>query len=469
MAKRSLFASTLLAALLPALAAAAGASVEFPAGEAGKRAAAYVAAFNSPDEAVLAAFLAANLAPEALERMPVESRMAQLRRIREDAGTIEPAKVAAGRDGGISVIARGSTGVWFEMGFVFEQEPPHRLLGVRWNILPEAPDLDAPDTPLTESGLVKELSARLDELVAKDAFSGVVLVAKGETPVFRKAYGLASKEYGAPNREDTRFNLGSLNKLFTRIAIEQLAGAGKLSLDDTIDEFLPDYPNRDAAAKVTVGHLLEMTSGIGDFFGEKYAATPKNLIRDLEDYLPLFASDPLEFEPGTGNKYSNGGYVVLGLIIAKASGRSYFDYIRDNVCVPAGMTATGHLETDVPAPNVASGYTFGWDFEEHPDEPRRNNVYTRPCRGSSAGGGYSTVDDLLRLVLALGAGKLSAPEAARTASEQGMAVGGGAPGINAFLETLPASGYTVVVLSNYDPPAAMSVGRTIGALIKRLQ
>jgi CubicO group peptidase (beta-lactamase class C family) len=468
MMKKTSCLLALIAMLLPALAGAFAAKVEFPASEAGKLAAGYIEAFNAPDEAAIAAFLQANLAPEALERMPVENRMLTLRRIRGDVGAIEPAKVSAGSDGGITVIAHGSTGVWFQMGFVFEQETPHRLAGVRWKILPEAPDLDAPDTPLTEAELVKELSAHLGGLVAKDAFSGVVLVAKGETPVFRKAYGLASKEFGLPNREDTRFNLGSLNKFITRIAIEQLAAAGKLSYDDTVEKFLPDYPNKEAAAKVTVRHLVDMTSGIGDFFGEAYTATPKNRIRNLEDYLPLFASAPLEFEPGAGNRYSNGGYVVLGLIVAKASGQSYFDYVRDHIYAPAGMTATEHLEADIPAPNVASGYTRMWNGEEHPNEPRQNNVYTRPCRGSSAGGGYSTVDDLLKLVIALGAGKLSAPNAALTVS-QGMAGAGGAPGINALLETHPAARYTVIVLSNYDPPTAMSVGRAIGALISRLQ
>ena len=155
-----------------------------------------------------------------------------------------------------------------------------------------------------------------------------------------------------------------------------------------------------------------MTSGIGDFFGEKYDATPKDRIRDLADYLPLFAAEPLLFEPGTDNRYSNGGYVVLGLIVEKASGMSYFDYVRENIYEPAGMENTDHLMADMPAENVASGYTRNWDGKEHPNEPRRNNIYTRPARGSSAGGGYSTADDLLKLVLALKADRLSAPETA---------------------------------------------------------
>ncbi len=308
----------LLAAMPTFLFSTARASrVEFPANEAGKRAAAYIAAFNDPNEAALADFLEANLAPGAIADRPVAQRMEQLRRVRGDVGTLEPARVVEERDGGITVIARGSTGQWLEMGFVFEKEAPRRLVGVRFALLDEPPDLAAPATPLTEAELVKEISSYLDGAVSADDFSGVALLASGEKPIFRMAYGLASKEYGAPNRVDTRFNLGSINKFFTRIAIEQLAGAGKLSLDDPIAKHLPDYPNADAAAKVTVRHLLEMKSGIGDFFGEKYAATPKNEIRNLEDYLQLFASDPLEFEPGARERYSNGGYVVLGLIVGE--------------------------------------------------------------------------------------------------------------------------------------------------------
>ena len=168
-----------------------------------------------------------------------------------------------------------------------------------------------------------------------------MLVARGDQVLVHEARGLASREYAAANRTATRFNLGSINKLFTRVAIGQLAEQGKLSLDDTIGKFLPAYPNREAAAKVTVRQLLDMTSGVGDFFGKKFADTPKDRIRTLEDYLPFFAAEPLLFAPGSQRRYSNGGYVVLGLIVAKASGQSYFDYVRDHIYSPAGMTATG--------------------------------------------------------------------------------------------------------------------------------
>jgi CubicO group peptidase (beta-lactamase class C family) len=160
--------------------------------------------------------------------------------------------------------------------------------------------------------------------------------------------------------------------------------------------------------------------------------------------------------------------VVLGLIVGKASGQGYFDYVREHICDPAGMKSTGHLEADVPVQGVASGYTRDWDGKDHPGEPRRNNIYTRPARGSSAGGGYSTADDLLKLVVALKAGVLGASDASRSVAESGVGIAGGAPGINAYVETLPKTGHVVVVLSNYDPPAAMNVGRRITGRVTRL-
>ena len=444
-------------------------AARLPDTAAGKLVADYLVAFNSDDEDALRIYLEANLSPEAVAQRPVEGRLQALRQIRADAGKLELERVTEAREDGLTVVARGTTGKWLEISFVFEPDAPHRFVGARFELLDGPPGAETVGESITESELVAQLAGYLDSLVAHDEFSGVVVLAGSEVPVFSKAYGLASKEYRVPNRLETRFNLGSINKFFTNIAVEQLVGAGALNLDDTIGKYLPDYPNEEAAAKVTVRHLVDMTSGIGDFFGEKYWNTPKGRIRDLVDYLPLFASEPLEFAPGTNNRYSNGGYVVLGLIVEKASGKSYFDYVREHICEPAGMRSTGHFEADVPVPDVASGYTLIWDGEEHPGEPRRNNMYTRPARGSSAGGGYSTADDLLKLVAALKAGKLSAPGVSRAVAESGVGIAGGAPGISAYVGILPETGHTIVVLSNYDPPSALTVGREMTRMTKRLK
>ncbi|MDH4198667.1 MAG: beta-lactamase family protein, partial [Candidatus Aminicenantes bacterium] len=344
---------------------------------------------------------------------------------------------------------------------------PGKVRGIMINQVDESDLQDLGGPPLTRAEALRQIAAYVDQQVAADVFSGVVLVARHGEAVFHQAYGLASLEYRVPNRLDTRFNLGSINKVFTRLAVMQLAEKGKLSLDDPLGKFLPDYPNTEAR-QATVRQLVDMTSGIGDFFGPEYAATPKDRIRKLADYLPLFAAKPLLFQPGAGRQYSNGGYIVLGLVIEKVAAQSYFDYVAENIYRPAGMEASGHPESDVPEANLASGYTRRWDGGNHEQEPRRNNIHTRPARGSSAGGGYATAVDLVRFVTAMKGGKLVGREAGAWFSGP-MALAGGAPGINAEIDIDPAPGYVVVVLSNCDPPAAGTVARKIAGLLKRIK
>jgi len=470
--KKSLTASiSLIAILVFACIACASneTAVRFPETNAGKRAESYFSAFNSKSENDMRTYLEQNIAPHTLKERPIEERMAVYRQLKSDLAMLEPVKILKESTDAIKLVARSAKESWLELLFEFEKSAPYKLLSIRIMRLDEPPDLDAPTTPITEAEMLKELDTFMDGVSIEDQFSGVVLLAKEGKPIFRQAYGLASKEYNIPNRVDTRFNLGSINKFLTRIAIEQLEGKGALGLDDPISKHLPDYPHKEAAEKVTIRHLLDMTSGIGDFFGEKYQSTPKDRIRTLSDYLLLFGDEPLLFEPGTNRQYSNGGYIVLGLIIEKVSGQTYFDYVRDHIYKIVGMGSTTHLEADVPTENVASGYTNNWDENDHKGEPRRNNIYTRPARGSSAGGGYSTVDDLLKLVVALKANKLLAPKTSEEINGPGIAIAGGAPGINALVQTNPETDHVIIVLSNYDPPAVDKVARKINSFLGRLK
>jgi len=316
--------------------------------------------------------------------------------------------------------------------------------------------------------LARELETYLQELSTKDDFSGVVVLAKDGAPFFQKAYGLQSKEYGVPNNLDTKFNIGSIDKAFTKIAIGQLLEQGKIaSVDDKLEKYLPDYPNHEAASTVTLRQILNMQSGIGDFFGPEFFDSAKDKFRSISDYLPLFADKPLAFPPGTNRQYSNGGYIVLGAVIEKLSGKSYYDYVHDNIFTPLGMEDTAFYEGDVPVTNLASGYTRERGNEH---APRRNNVYTRPVKGSSAGGGYSTAGDLLKFANALASGKIKnpifdddapKPPGAPFSSRSGIGIAGGAPGLNAVLETNLPGGYDIIALSNYDPPSAEGIPRKI--------
>ncbi|MGE0129889.1 MAG: serine hydrolase [Blastocatellales bacterium] len=355
---------------------------------------------------------------------------------------------------------------WLSFSIGVEPQPPHGIVDIR--VRPASgpngksgervSSAEPVKEKFREADLGERVNAMIDKRVADDSFSGVVMVAKNNKPIFHRAVGLADKQRNTPNRVDTKFNLGSINKIFTKIAIFQLIEQGKLSLDDTLGKHLPDYPNKEAAAKATIKHLLDMQSGIGDFFGPKFDATSKDRIRAIKDYLPLFAGQPLKFEPGTRRAYSNGGYIVLGAIIEKVTGQSYYDYVRERIFKPAGMENTESFEAGASVSNLAAGYTRNEKGSEKGE--RVNNVNTRPARGSSAGGGYSTAEDLLKFTIALQNNKLLNPENSRKIGG-GLGIAGGAPGINAVLEFNSNNGYTIIVLSNYDPPSAESVSEQI--------
>ena len=202
----------------------------------------------------------------------------------------------------------------------------------------------------------KELDNYVANLVAENKLSGVVLVAKDGVTVTSKAAGIANKATNAPIDLNTKFNLGSMNKMFTAVAIAQLAQAGKLSFTDTVGKQLPDYPNKEVAAKVTIHHLLTHTSGLGMYWNDKFMAQREKLLT-VEAHLPLFAADPLAFPPGEKFQYSNAGYMLLGAIIEKLSGQDYYSYVQEHIYKPAGMNDTGFYEPGKEIPNLAVGYT----------------------------------------------------------------------------------------------------------------
>jgi CubicO group peptidase (beta-lactamase class C family) len=337
-----------------------------------------------------------------------------------------------------------------------------------------AAESGAKKVPLAE--LEKGLDVRLQRATANDEFSGAVLIAKDGKPVWQKAYGFADRDAKVKNTVDTRFRIGSMSKMFTSVAIAQLVAAGKLKYTDTIADVLPDYPDRDLAKKITVDELLTHTSGLGDIFGPEFEQK-KDSLRTEQDYLKLFAGKLLQFEPSKGWAYSNAGFVVLGLIVEKVSRQSYYDYVKQHIFDPMGMTSTGNTLKDDKTPAVAIGYM------QAPDGKLVNNYDTLPMRSSSAGGGDSTVGDLMRFANALRGyklvnqqltdeittGKVSPlqPEPQnkyaygfeddRRAGPRVVGHSGGAPGMNGILQIYWDEGYTVVVLANLDPRAAETV------------
>jgi len=311
--------------------------------------------------------------------------------------------------------------------------------------------------PLIALAAVLQVSqAGIDSLASAQKFSGVILVARNGTPLVERAYGIADREAGRANDLETSFNIGSINKLFTQIAIRQLADAGKLDLDSSLARAWPDYPNADIARTVTIRQILQMRSGIqGNIFAAPAGKTRHDVVT-LQDYFELFKNEPLEFEPGSKQQYSNAGYIVLGLLVERLSGENYFEYVRKHIYEPAGMTQTGSWRVDRLPGNTAVGYTQGQVAERRANAPPVRNTDLLPGKGSSAGGGYSNAHDLLRFLNALRQHKVpSAPEAGM------IGIAGGAPGLNAVMEGDLPGGYDVIVLANLDPPAAERLSRLI--------
>jgi D-alanyl-D-alanine carboxypeptidase len=358
--------------------------------------------------------------------------------------------------------------------FVMEVEPDAPHLITTWDLNAIATPADFAIPRMSEPQLIDAAKNRIDDLVNQDRFSGAVLVTKNGKPVLSGAYGMADREKKIANSLDTKFRIGSMNKMFTATSILQLVQSGKIKLNEPFGTYIKDYPNKDVSSKVSIEQLLTHTGGTGDIFGPQFDQHRKDL-RTLQDYVNLYGTRGLQFTPGSRWEYSNYGFLLLGVVVERVSGKSYYDYVSQNICAPAGMTSTASLSEDENVPGRSIGYTAMGGSGIHP------NTDTLPYRGTSAGGGYSTVQDLQRFANALlnhkllnaeytellTTGKVETPGGGKYAfgfSDQGgdsgvrhFGHGGGAPGMNGDLQIYPQTGYVIAVLSNLDPPAASRV------------
>jgi CubicO group peptidase (beta-lactamase class C family) len=447
----------------------------------------HLEAFNASDAEALKKFAAEHLSEKERQGDTPERVVESELRFRRAVGALELYEVERNTDTELTALfkTRDEFPTYARAVWKFDASNPSTVT---------SRDLEETDTPASALGpkrtaeaLAKEVDAKLSRLAAGDKFSGAVLIAKNGRPVWQKAYGYADRDAKAPNRLDTRFRLGSMNKMFTSVSIAQLVQAGRLKYTDTLADVLPDYPNREVARKITIHQLLTHTSGLGDIFGPEFQQK-KDGLHEIKDYLQLFADKPLRFEPGASWSYSNAGFIVLGLVIEKVSGQNYYDYVRRHVYDVAGMKASGSIPKTEKVPNLAVGYTRrGSD-----DGKLVDNWDTLPWRGMSAGGGDSTVGDLLRFAEALRSHKLLSAELTETVikgkaqpnpnnarrkyaygfeedyygGHRVVGHGGGAPGMNGELDILMDDGYTVVVLANLDPPAAQNVAAYISERLR---
>lgn len=437
----------------------------------GRQLAAWLEAFNSGDDALLArhieaAFLAdpkralrQRLAREAASRF-------ELVRVNESTATRAVAELKAQPSG-------QRYGVTFEVAPV----APHRV--ARFFIA----RLSSEATDAESIGRGRRF---VEDLAARDRFSGVVLVARRDAVLFEQAYGDADRERRIRTQIDTRFSTASIGKLFTAVAVLQLVQAGKVRLDAPFGEYLPDFPNRKLAARATIHQLLTHTAGTVDVDWPVTAQDRAQLLRrrTVTDHVRALGTREPAFEPGTGWGYSNFGYIVLGAVIERVSGEDYYGYVARHVFAPANMNHSGFPTVDAPDRGHAVAYTRlaeGW----------RALTGTSFYRAIPAGGASTTAGDLMRFSAALldhrlldaahvellTTGKVDLPAGGgryaygvldrRADGEAWFGHNGGAPGMSADLRIHPWSGHVVVVLSNFDPPVADDVAHEFADWLPR--
>lgn len=226
---------------------------------------------------------------------------------------------------------------------------------------------------------------------------GAAIVSRSGVVIYKKAFGIADMELNVPMQTEMVFRIGSITKQFTAIAILQLAELGKLSLQDDIKKFIPDYPTH--GKTITVEHLLTHTSGIKSYTSmESFSELVR---RDMkpEELIDTFKNQPMDFEPGEKWSYNNSGYFLLGFIIEKISGKSYEQYIKENLFTPAGMNNSAYDHPNQIIKNRVKGY-------QKSDQGFENAAYMSMTLPYSAGSLISTVDDLAKWNRAVNSYKL---------------------------------------------------------------
>ncbi|WP_426310374.1 serine hydrolase domain-containing protein [Cellulosimicrobium sp. E-16] len=276
-------------------------------------------------------------------------------------------------------------------------------------------------TALDDAALTA-LDAHLRAAADADAFSGVVRIECDGEPLFERAYGVASRRWGVPVRTSTRFDVASVTKLFTAVAVLQQVGEGRLGLDDRIHDHV-DLAGTTIPREVTIRHLLTHTSGIADDAdeeaGESYEALwvdrPMYSVTRTEDFLPGFVHKDPNFRPGEGCRYCNVGFVLAGLALEAVTGTTYREYVREHVFARAGMDRSGFFRMDEAEPDVAEGWepVREGPEDEGPVTGWRQNIYSYPPVGSPDGGAHVTARDLARFWAAVRGGELLPPDLTR--------------------------------------------------------
>ncbi|MQR94431.1 serine hydrolase domain-containing protein [Fictibacillus phosphorivorans] len=246
------------------------------------------------------------------------------------------------------------------------------------------------------------LEEKIKDVINQIDFSGVVYVEENGKGIFESAWNFSNRSDQIENKIHTRFGIASGCKVFTAVAISQLVEKRMISFDTKLIDCL-DIPFKHISSEVTVHHLLTHTSGIPDYFDEEFmddfeelwVKNPMYHIRRLEDFLPLFQDQPMKNQVGASFSYNNAGFILLGLIVEKASGLVFSDYVQKNILDKADMTDSGYFSFDSLPANTATGYI------ENSDGTWKTNIYSLPVKGGADGGAFVTAYDMSKFWRAL--------------------------------------------------------------------
>ncbi len=463
---------TLLLALLAISSQSFAATL--PESPAGRCASALLAAISKGDDTTLKQFVAAKVAPEMLKRRSTDQVLAMLRQLHDDIGEHQIVSVEVGGPTELSFVLEPSDGA-ARFSFELRTEPaePYRLLQIGVDARGGGEEGPPAQPAADDAAWITQTKQFVAHQVAERGFSGAVMIAHPGKLLWQGSFGLAQRNPDVAVTADTRFNVGSINKTFTQVAVAQLLAAKKLALGDTLARWVPEFSNKEAASKITVGQLLTHRSGLGDIFGPRFAQAVTRGLPTLSDVLKFYADEPLVFAPGSDRRYSNLGYVALGVIVERASGMPFGSYLEKNIFTPAGMKTAMAWATDPGAPGLARGYTAV-------DESKSNVLEQAPFAGRvyhpSAGASYMTAADLRSFAESLFGMKLlspawtawlvseahdAMPTGAALGRDAGLGIAGGVPGHNADLEVDWARKAIVIVLANVDPPIAERTAQQI--------
>lgn len=334
--------------------------------------------------------------------------------------------------------------------------------------------------PAQAPNLETKAQQYMQDQVARSGFSGAVLLGRSGKVLFARGYGLANAEWNIPNTPRTKFRTGSIAKQFTAAAILLLQEQKKLSVQDRISRYVEDLPV--AWRAITLHQLLTHTSGIPNYTGSPDMPRVNRLGASPRQLLALVQDKPLQFSPGTRLSYSNTGYILLGMVIEKASGEPYAGFVEQRVFSPLGMRDTGYDITGKVLPERAEGYQVKEGKLEHADFLDMSVPW-------AAGAFYSTVEDLFRWSEALAGGKLLSqesrkqrvqvyPETTLDGKHYGYGVvlaeqfgqpqhyhAGGVHGFTSSLEWYPQSRVSVVVMSNVESVRSWDIATGLAALV----